>query len=76
MKPHKTHREVLKQDGIEYEIDIEEDAGGFWGSWKCLDCRQSGPSTGKCLSHDECRNAVLRNLGPHHQVMHGLHRKL
>jgi hypothetical protein len=76
MKPHKNHIETYKQDGISYQIDIEEDAGGFWGSWKCLDCRQAGPSTGKCESKDAAMEAVMRNLGPHHQVMHGLRRKL
>jgi hypothetical protein len=75
MKPPKTHTESLSIEGVDYQVDVEEDAGGFWGSWRCLDCRQSGPSTGKCATYEDALRAAKTNLAPHHQVMHGPRRK-
>ncbi|HUO07880.1 MAG TPA: hypothetical protein VM008_06250 [Phycisphaerae bacterium] len=75
MKPPKNYIESYKLEGVNYQLEIEEDAGGFWGAWKCLECKQNGPSTPKCGSKEEAMQGAIRNLGPHHQVMHGLQRK-
>ncbi|MGN6371338.1 MAG: hypothetical protein ACTHN5_24045 [Phycisphaerae bacterium] len=71
MKPPKTQVEHLRIDGVDYQIDVEEDAGGFWGSWKCVDCKQAGRSTGKCSTFEEAMQGAKNNLAPHHQVLHG-----
>jgi hypothetical protein len=75
MKPPKSHRETYTRDGVEYELDIEEDLGAFWGSWKCLDCAKNGPSSPKCGSYQEALTAAKNSLGPHHEVKHGLRAK-